>query len=88
MKGNEDLRGKGGKKILGGKLGRRSAGGGGEGKDLVGGQRPQGKALGGKGGKGSQQGKAAKDLGHEKGEDLRGKIFGSKGRRSQGGKRP
>ena len=55
------------------------------------------KALGGTGGNGSQQGKVAKDLREEKGEDLRGekdlgrkggeRSLGGKGRRTQGGKR-
>ena len=39
-----------------------------------------GKALGGKGGKGSQQGKVGEDLREEKREDLRGgKALGGKG---------
>ena len=49
------------------------------------------KAFGGKGGKGSQQGKGAKDLREEKGEDLGGeKALGKGGERisaRKGGKR-
>ena len=51
-----------------------------------------GKALGGKGRKGSQQGKQAEDLREEKGEDLGGEnALGGKGRERistrKGGKR-
>ena len=53
------------------------------------------KALGGKGVKGSQQGKRGKHLREERGDDLRGgKALGGKwgkdrkARRSQGGERP
>ena len=55
-----------------------------KGEDLTGRE----KALGGKGGKGSQQGKVAKLLGRKRAEDLRGgKAFGWKGGKgSQQGK--
>ena len=58
----------------------------------MGGRSQGGKALGGKEGKGPQQGKGAKDLREEKGEDLGGEnALGGKGRERtstrKGGKR-
>ena len=57
------------------------------GKDLreAKGEDLRGKALGGKGGKGSQQGKGGKHLREEKGEDLRGGkgLRGERGKGSQ-----
>ena len=75
MKGNEDLRGKGGQNNLGGELGRRSEGGEGKGKDLRG--QIVGEILGDKGLRGERgerisTGKGGKDLSEEKREDLGG----------------